>query len=178
MWDIPGIPSEDKTLVQLRACSEFPAPLAGQEGWRRGLMGAGKLSGNSAPGEAWCLPKGPSLPSRGSRMGEGCPRGTDLGEEGVQVAGLETQLGVGRGVSGVAPSLHLLKVLLRHVAFGQIERVDERQDIPVKSARLALALGGCRPGGLFGGRAHNPQDGLAQWPRERELATYVLKHSS
>lgn len=66
----------------------------------------------------------------------------NLREEGVHVAGLEPELGVGRGVGGVAPLLHLSEVLLRHGAFGQVEPVDKRQDVPGKRARLTPIQGG------------------------------------
>lgn len=46
-------------------------------------MGVGKFSGNLVLGEVWCSFRGFSFSFRGFRMGEGCFRGIDLGEEGV-----------------------------------------------------------------------------------------------
>lgn len=86
------------------------------------------------PGEARCPPR--------------CPLPWPyLREEGVHVAGLEPELGVGRGVGGVAALLHLSEVLLRHVAFGQVEPVDERQDVPGGKSEADT-----RPGGAPGRR--------------------------
>lgn len=91
-------------------------------------VGVGTGSGSWVPGEL-SVPWGrPSL-----RLCR--PAGAHLGQEGVHVAGLEAQLGVGHGVGGIAPLLYRLKVLLGDISLRQVEPVDERQDVPGKRAR-------------------------------------------
>lgn len=108
------------------------------------MWGRGQAQG-AGPRGAWCAP-GASFPPALRR-----PAGAHLGQEGVHVAGLEAQLGVGHGVGGIAPLLHCLKVLLGDVSLRQVEPVDECQDVPGRER------GGCpgwgRPGGPPGGGA-------------------------
>ena len=111
-----------------------PAP-KGQEGQGGPACGRGvSLSELSSRGKLGVHPRCP-LPLLTAP-------GAYLREEGIHVACLELELCVGRGVGGIAPPLHLSEVLLCHVAFGQVEPIDKRQDVPGKRVRLTPALAG------------------------------------